>query len=388
MTAMRLLAAVVLVFALGGVDQSFANQINTGEEFGTYQQRFCPELEKQLARSELRFTCVPSPGTAENVRKVVSAPFDIGFGQLDVFAREVAKLDRPEAIVQIRADDVRQCLFAVSKRRDLQSFGELSATASQLRFLLPPQDSSSAATFRILQQIDSGGLGQAKAVDHAISADAAIRTALSADDTVAFFVEFPDPDDARFQTVLDLGGHYVPLIDREILRQQINGHKVYFAQETQVSNADWLTSARKVVTACTPMVLFTGPPEKIADPKARRDHEDMIATVRSLRTEALLPKESTFARVLARTKELSAASAEQLMRASERAREKAQPYIEGAKEATDKAIDAAKPAIERAKEYGLKAYERAREELKELIERKPDEAQPPETEKSPDQQKQ
>lgn len=376
MTARHRLAAVTFLSAIGVAGAALADRINTGDEAGTYHARICPELVQQLARSELAYSCRASSGTAENVRKVASAPAEIGFGQLDVFARDVAKLESPETIVPMRTDDMRQCLFAVTKRRELQTYGELSALAPQLTFHLPPPDSNSAATFGILQQTDAGGLGKAKGVQHEASADDAIRKALSDENAVAFFVEFPDPDDDRFKTVLELGGHYVPIIDREILRQHIEGQKVYFAQETQVSNADWLTSARKVVTSCTPMVLFTGTPDRIVDPKARRDHEDLIATVRALRTEALLPQEGTFARVLARTKELSAASAEKLVRASERAKEQAQPYIDSAKEATDKALDAAKPALERAKDYGLKVYERAREELKELIGPKPEDGQP------------
>ena len=240
---------------------------------------------------------------------------------------DAAKLDEPESIVPIRTDDVRQCLFAVTRHPDLQNYGELAAVAPQLRFLLPPQESSSAGTFEILQQVDADGVGRAKSIEHAPSADEAIRTALSGEGAVAFFVQFPDPGDARFKLVRELGGYFVPIVDREILRQVIDGQKVYFAQETQVSNADWLTRSQKVVTACTPMVLFTGSPDKIADPKARQDHQDLIATIRALRTEALLPQDNTFARVLARTKDLSATSAEKLMRASERAREKAQPKI-------------------------------------------------------------
>lgn len=379
MTARNRMAAVAFLSVIGIASTGFASRINTAEELGTYHARICPELARQLARSEFAYTCTTSPGTVENVRKVTAAPAEIGFGQLDVFARESGKLENPENLVQVRTDDMRHCLFAVTKRRELQSYGELSALAPQLTFHLPPQGSSSADTFEILQQTDAAGIGKPKAVVHEASAEDAIRKALSDENAVAFFVEFPDPDESRFKTVLELGGHYVPIIDREILRQHIDGHKVYFAQETQVSNADWLTTARKVVTACTPTVLFTGTPEKIVDPKSRQDHEDMIATVRALRTEALLPQESTFARVLSRTKELSAASAEKLVRASERAKEQAQPYIERAKEATDKAIDAAKPALERAKDYGLKVYERARDELKDLIGRKPeDETLPPE----------
>ena len=55
------------------------------------------------------------------------------------------------------------------------------------------------------------------------------------------------------------------------------------------------------------------------------------------------------------------------MQASERAKERARPYIEDAKEATDRAIEAAKPALNKAKEYGRKFYDQAREGLKGLM---------------------
>ncbi len=369
MSPKRGLATVVVLFALGAAAApSFASQINTGEDGGTYQARFCPELAKNLARAELAYACAPSAGTAANVERTAANPAEMGYGQLDLYARDIAKRGEPGALVQVRTDDVRLCLFAVTRRPDLQTFGELSAVAPELKIILPPEGSDSAGTFQVLSEIDGTGLGKAGSIQHAASTEAAIRQALSEDNAVAFFVSFPDPASAPFKAVDEAEGHYVPIIDREILRQTKDGQKLYFAQETQVSNATWLEGARKVVTACTPMVLFTGSPEKLTDSKARSDHEDLIATVRALRSDALLPQDGAFARVLARTKELSATSAEKLIKASEQARENAKPYLERAKEATDKALDAAKPALERAKEYGRKVYEKGREELKELME--------------------
>src|SRR5690606_4648228 len=108
---------------------------------------------------------------------------------------------------------------------DLQSFGELSAHASELRFHLPPSESSSSGTFGILQQIDPAGLDQPAAVQHEASAEDAIRAALADENAVAFFVEFPDPGDTRFELARELGGHFVPMIDREILRHHIGGEK-------------------------------------------------------------------------------------------------------------------------------------------------------------------
>jgi hypothetical protein len=373
-SALRSVAAV-LVSAVGLMTTAgHATQINTVADTEVLQKRYCPELATQLARAKLDYTCAATSGTADAVKRVNTEPREIGIGQLDVYANEASKFANPNVFKIIRSDDLRQCLFAVTLRKDLTNFGELSAHAPKLRFVLPPPETGSSDAFRILQQIDTAGLGQTSRVEHTTNAAEAVRHALSAEDTVAFFVQFPDPEDPAFKLVREMGGHFIPLIDREVLRRQINGEKVYFAQETQVANADWLASGKQVVTTCTPTVVFTGSPLMLTDGKARQDHEDLIATIRALKTEALLPPETTFSRVLKRTKELSASSAEQLMKASEQARENAGPYLESAKEAADKAIEAAKPALERAKEYGINAYERAREGLKDLMAPKKDDA--------------
>ena len=106
--------------------------------------------------------------------------------------------------------------------------------------------SGSAGTFRFLQQIDADGVG--KAEDRASTPTIRTRRSSShcrADDTVAFFVQFPDPDNPRFKTIQEQGGHIVPVIDRAILRSQVDGQKIYFAQETQVANAKWMKSGRR-----------------------------------------------------------------------------------------------------------------------------------------------
>ena len=363
--AATLVALIVAPATMGGA--AVATTIHTGDDTEALHTRYCPELAKQLSRARFDYTCAWSPGTTRNVKAVTDNPRHIGMGQLDVFAHEAVKHATPPVLTQIRSDDIRQCLFAVSRQRDLKTYGELAARAAQLRFILPAPASDSTATFRLLQQIDLPGLGATKNVQHATSALDAVRAALTSDDGVAFFVQFPDPEDRTFRLVRELGGHFIPIIDREILRQQINSQKIYYAQETQVANAEWLEAGQKVVTTCTPSVVFTGSSASITDEQARRDHDDLIATVRALRPDALLPQESNFARALQRTKELSATSAEQLMKASEQAREKAKPYLESAKEAADKAIEAARPAYQKAWDYGYKAYERAREELKELM---------------------
>ena len=114
----------------------------------------------------------------------------------------------------------------------------------------------------------------------------------------------------------------MPVIDRAILRQQVDGQKIYFAQETLVANAKWIKDGTKVVTACTPLVLFTGTAERVTSDKARQDHKDMIATVQALKPDVLVPREGTWSRLWRKTRELTGQSVEKLIVISQDAREK------------------------------------------------------------------
>lgn len=347
---MKVIFYTAFAVAATGSAAAFANQINTGGVTGAYHKTFCPALETQLARSKFEHKCTPSDGTADNLSRVAAEPRQIGYGQLDVFALEAPALGGAKTFTRLRMDDTRECVFAVSRNKDITSYGDIAVNASRLRFVLPPKTSGSAGTFRYLQQIDFEGVGKAKSVVNASDADEAIKLALSADDTVALFVQFPDPDNPRFKAIADQGGHIVPVIDRTILRQQLDGQKIYFAQETQVANAKWVKSGQKVVTACTPLVLFTGAPEKVTSDKSRADHKDMIATIQALKVDALMPGESLFSKIWKRTRELSGQSVERLIQISETAREQAAPMLEKAKElggtAVEKAKEAAKGVLE------------------------------------------
>jgi hypothetical protein len=323
---------------------STATQINTGGATGAYHASFCPALETHLRRSKFDHQCTQSDGTADNMSRVAADARQIGFGQLDVFALEAPALGGAKTFTPLRTDDARECVFAVTRNKDLATYGDIAVNAQRLRFILPAKTSGSAGTFRFLQQIDPDGVGKAKVVVHAVDADEAIKLALAADDTVALFVQFPDPDNPRFKTIDVEGGHIVPVIDRTILRQQLDGQKIYFAQETQVANARWMKSGQSVVTACTPLVLFTGTVDRVAGDKPRQDHKDMIATVQALKPDMLLPTETLLSRVLRKTRELSGSSVEKLVTLSETAREQARPMMDKAKELGAEALEKAKEA--------------------------------------------
>ncbi|MDX2289615.1 MAG: hypothetical protein NW217_12440 [Hyphomicrobiaceae bacterium] len=317
--------------------------INTAGEKGAYHSAFCPVLVDRLETAGFGGTCRVSNGTSENLARVAASPTEIGFGQLDVLALDMPQYGGASQFRRLRVDDVRECIFAVTRNRALTNFGEVAVRAAGLKFILPPETSGSAGTFRFLQRIDPYAFGQARDVLHAADADEAIRIALASEDAVALFVQVPDPDNARFKLIDELGGHLVPVIDRNILEQKLEGSQVYFPQETQIEAGRWLRGSAKAVTACTPLVVFTGTSERIPDAAARARHAGMVSAVMALRGEELLPQQSFFARVLKRTRELTAVGAQKFVEFSEQAREKAAPLIEKAREAARQAVEQAKP---------------------------------------------
>ena len=333
-----ILSAAAAAISAPATAQDFV--INTGGETGAYHGQFCPALRDQIKKAGFEATCQTSAGSTENMQRVAKNPADLGYGQLDVLALKAREFGGSSTFRRLRMDDVRECIFAVTRDKGLDSYGELAVRADEMRVVLPPEQSGSAATFRFLQKIDPYGIGRTENIIHAANTDEAIRIALNSDATVAFFVQFPDPDNPRFKMAREKGGHIVPVLDRQILEQRIDGIPVYFAQETQVKNASWLSSGTKVVTACTPLIVFTGANKPASGQTNWEGHERMSSALEKLRGDELMPKQSLFARVLKRTRELTATGAEKFVEISEQARDKAAPLFEKAREAARQAIEA------------------------------------------------
>ncbi|MBI1385646.1 MAG: hypothetical protein GC150_12115 [Rhizobiales bacterium] len=342
---------------------ALATQINTGGETGAYHSRFCPELRKQMAKSAFEFECVASQGSRENIQRVLGNPEQIAYSQFDVYALEREMTGGEETLTTLRTDLGRECVFMVTRNRDLTSYGAIASVAPDLKFVLPPERSGSAATFEFLQQIDPDGLALAQDITYAETTDAAIEAALADERTVTLFVQFPDPNNPRFKAIDQAEGVFVPVLDRNILRQQINGEKIYYAQETELTNPRWHKVGTEVVTACTPMVLFTGASSLIEDGNKRRDHEDMIKTVRAIPAEDLQPREGLFQRIWKKTKELSARSVERAIQLSEDAREAAGPTLDRAREKAGELADTAREKGGELWQQGREMIDRAREQL-------------------------
>ena len=210
--------ALAALFARAG-----AEQINTSDKTDAYHASFCPLLAAQLKLAQLDYRCAPSSGTRENIDRVAASPRQVGYGHLDVLAHASRRTSADNALTIVRQDDVRVCLFAVTRNKQILNWGELAAHAGSLRFILPPAASDAANTFVFLHAIDADGLGRAKSIEHAASSEDAIRQALSADDTVSLLVQLPDPDSAQFEPVRRQGGLVVGVIDRSFLRQDLGG---------------------------------------------------------------------------------------------------------------------------------------------------------------------
>ncbi len=358
------LATAGLTLAITGI--AHASKIHTGGARGAYNGDFCPPLVKELGTAKFNYKCALSLGSNDNISKVQKNPVDLGFSQFDVFALNVSKNHPAQPFHVIRNDIARECLFMVTKNKNLLSFGDVAARAGELHFVLPPQGSGSASTFDYLRSIDPDGLGRALDVTHAESTDIALKKALASDGkTVALFVQFPDPNNDRFKLIAKEKGLFIPVIDRNILRQTVDDQKIYFAQETDVSNGKFWKKGAKVTTACTPMVIFTGNPQLMTDNDQKLDHKDMINTVNDIPAEKLLPKQGFFKKMWSKTRALSADAVDKMMVASEKAREKAAPMLEKAKEKAlelgEKAAPMLETAKEKAKELGVKAMDKAKD---------------------------
>ena len=165
----RMHLAFMLAFAglLAAAMPATANRINSGGEAGAYHRDFCPALARETSALSTPYTCTPSSGTRENMERVLANPKEFGYGQLDVFLLESGNLIAGRALDIIRQDDARECVFAVTRNKDIASYGDLAAMAPRLRFSLPPQTSGSAGTFQYLRFLDGNGLGRAGRITHA-----------------------------------------------------------------------------------------------------------------------------------------------------------------------------------------------------------------------------
>lgn len=326
----RLLLATAFAITGLGVAQAQTvspRAINTGGVAGAYHSTFCPPLPTVLSNAYFQgYSCTPSAGTVENIRRVMAQPSNIGFVQLDVYAREAAA--RPtefERLSVVRSDIACESLFMVTRNPDLD-FGRVLGLARRIQFVLPPEASGATATFRYLQSIDPDGLGRVPVsnMSHVRDATEVInRIANSTSGEVGFFVQFADYRNANIRLMVERGVRVIPVISREILRARVGDQAVYQAHTVTLSQGGVFGIGGRAVTAttsCTPVALVTGAPTAFTDRNAQDDARDLITRLQQVNRTQLLPQDTTMQAILRGATQLSQQAVDQAVAGVEAAR--------------------------------------------------------------------
>jgi hypothetical protein len=278
-----------------------AEMIYTGGERGSYFQSFGPLLLDTIQGQWLEYELATSAGSGENIQHVIDNPLAIGMTQTDVLAAAMtADPSLADKVTVIRNDVANECLYAVVAPENsgrLTNWGDVRAYARRLRIATGPEQSGAALTFRFLQSLDEK-LAAARNVQYMGNVDDAIAAVLAGDADIAFFVQFADPDNARFQTINDAEMSFIPVVDRALLRQTYGSNqRVYVPQEVKVTSADLLSlgGVTKIVTACTPLAYITGSPSALPAGSAEQaDLEELISLIRDADVATLQPQEGWF----------------------------------------------------------------------------------------------
>jgi hypothetical protein len=284
-------ATALLLLAVSAMP-ALGQNIFTGGKSGAYFGTLCPALTDTLRNEGFTPTCVETAGSLDNIKRVLAEPGSVAMVQTDAFANwAAANPEEAKKLVTIRADLASEGIYLVS--RNLREFGDVVRLVTRVKFVLPPQASGAAQTFENFKKVLPNVFTRIEPgqITYAESAAKAIDIALSADNTVALFVQLPDPTNATFKTVIEKKGNFIPIAARALVNQQINGQAVYALETRPVTEAGLLKNAIEVTTLSTPIMLITQSPETLpAGTNARTNHEDLIKLIRTTPKEKLLPK--------------------------------------------------------------------------------------------------
>lgn len=319
-------AAAVLASSTS-LAQNSLKAINTGGQAGAYHNTFCPPIPGVLANAYFQgYQCTTSAGTIQNIERVLKTPTNIGFAQLDVYAREASVRQAEfEKLQLIRTDIACEGLWMVTKNPDL-NFGQVLALARRIQWILPAKASGSTASFNYLRSVDPEGLGRINDsnITYLNDAGAMLRSIISSTrGEVGFFVQFADPRNANIKLMVENNLNIIPVISREILRAKVDDQHVYQAQQFRLAEGGLFGiggRAQTATTACTPVALFTGSPAAFTDRNSQDDAKEMIDRLRQIPSKNLLPKDNTIASLITGATRLSQAAVDQAVSGVESAR--------------------------------------------------------------------
>lgn len=290
-----------------------AQSIYSGGKTGAYYGTLCPALADGLKPEGFAPTCVETNGSLDNIQKLLADPSGLALVQTDAYANWASQnADDAKKLITVRGDLASEGVYFVSK--NIADFGDMVRFITRIKLVLPPQTSGPAQTFenmkrtlpRVFSKIEPAQ------VTYAESATKAIETALANDNTIALFVQMPDPANSNFKLIIDKKGHFIPVVAQALVDEKINGQPVYTVETRPVKAGGLLSSGIEVTTLASPVMVIAGNGEAIpAGTNARSNYDDMIKAVKTLPREKLLPKtgsaSSLFSRAWTSTSEASKA---------------------------------------------------------------------------------
>lgn len=286
------IAATIVVAGITLAGAASAQNIYTGGRAGAYFGTLCPGLLEGLRAEGFAPTCVESAGSLDNIQRLLADPTGIAMVQTDAFANwAAANPEEAKKIVAIRSDLASEAVYFVSK--NVQEFPDLVRIITRVKFALPPKTSGAAQTWENLKQVLPRVFAKVdpSQITYAESAAKAVEMALASDNTIALFVQLPDPSNEIFKTIVEKKGHFIPLAARALLAQKAGGQSVYTLETRPVTKAGIISNAVEVTTVATPIMLITQAPERVPESgNARVNHEDLIKIVKGTPKDKLLPK--------------------------------------------------------------------------------------------------
>jgi TRAP-type uncharacterized transport system substrate-binding protein len=286
------LAAMLVAAGVTLAGTASAQNIYTGGKAGAYFGTLCPGLLEGLRNEGYTPACVESAGSLDNIQRLLADPTGIAMVQTDAFANwAAANPDAAKKIVAIRSDLASEGVYFVSK--NVQEFPDMVRLITRIKIVLPPKTSGAAQTWENLKQVLPRVFAKVDSsqVTYADNAAKAVDTALANDNTIALFVQLPDPDNEIFKTIIKKKGNFIPLAASAILAQKIGDQQVYTLETRPVTKAGMIANAVEVTTVATPIMLITQATENVPEGgNARVNHEDLIKIVKGMPKEKLLPK--------------------------------------------------------------------------------------------------
>lgn len=280
---MRKLSLTLALAALVGAPAAFAQEaptIYTGGDKGAYFKNFGPTIAQILGQNPgeelvesgiygtppelvfINYTLTNTQGTGENQQQVrANSGLNLGLGQLNLVAGDSEGLWFVDT-------GARECLFGISQGDTLTSAAALNR---RVPFALPGELSGTTATFTSLEPFNA----MRTIVNHDSTA-ATIAAVVNGDQPAGGFIQLPDTTNPNFTAAADL--NFFGIINRDMLRQQVNGINVWFGvPDITVSPGSWTQilgsgdTAKTVTTGCTPVVVFGTDPALLTG----HDAEDM-----------------------------------------------------------------------------------------------------------------